>query len=64
MENEKAIGKFIIVKDLEFSDYFKDENNKIKTFDTEDSAYNTCGMYEFEDVLVLKVVGRHQEPEE
>jgi hypothetical protein len=64
MDNNNATGKFIIIKDLNFSDYFKDEDNKIKIFDSEDEAFNTCGMYEFEDVLVLKVIGRHQEPEE
>ena len=63
MNNEKAVGKFIIVDNLELKDYFKDENNKIITFDTELSAFETCGMYEFEDALVLKVVGRHKEIE-
>ena len=55
MENEKAVGKYIIIKDLAFSDFMKDENGKIKVFDTLERAGETCGMYEFPDVLICKI---------
>ena len=55
MENNEAVGKFIIVKDLLFSDFMKDEDGKIKVFDTALEASETCGMYEFPDVLICKI---------
>ena len=33
MKNSEAIGKYIIVKDINFSDYMKDEDDK-KLLDT------------------------------
>lgn len=63
MENEKAVGKFIIIKDLEFSDFMKDKDDKIMTFNTLDEACVTCGMYEFPNVLVCKIEFNHVEPE-
>lgn len=63
MENEKAVGKFIIIKDLEFTDFMKGEDGKIMTFDTLDDACVTCGMYEFPNVLVCKIEFNHIEPE-
>ena len=61
MKNAKAIGKYIIVKDLKFSDFHKNIKGKIKVYDTEREALLTCGMYEFEDVLVLQVMHNHVE---
>ena len=29
MENSKAVGKYVIVKDLNFSDFMKDDKGKI-----------------------------------
>lgn len=49
------MGKYLIVKDLEFSDFFKEKDGKIKTFSTLKEALLTCGMYELIDVLILKV---------
>jgi hypothetical protein len=63
MENEKAVGKFIIIKDLEFSDFMKDEEGKIKLYDSLREACETCGMYEFPNVLVCKIEFNHIEPE-
>lgn len=63
MVNEKAEGKYIIVKDLEFSDFMKDENGNIKTYDSLREACSVCGMYEFPNVLVLKVEYNHIENE-
>lgn len=56
MENLEADGKFFIIKDLKFSDYFKDDENKLVLFDTFDRAWTTCGMYEFPHVLVCMVL--------
>ena len=61
MENEEAVGKFIIIKDLEFSDFMKDKDGKIMIFDTLVEACETCGMYEFPNVLVCKIEFNHIE---
>ena len=59
--NKKAVGKYIIIKDLEFSDFMKDDDGKIKLYNTINEAAETCGMYEFEDVLVCKIEYNHVE---
>lgn len=64
MENKDTVGKFIIVKDLLFSDYFKDENGKIKTYNTIEEATNICGIYELPDVLILKIESNYIEKDE
>jgi hypothetical protein len=61
MKNKDAVGKYMIIKDLNFSDYMKDDRGKIITFNTFDEACLTCGMYEFEDVLVCKIEFNHVE---
>ena len=61
MKNKDIVGKYVIVKDLEFSDFMKDKNGKIKVYNTLDEAGVTCGMYEFEDALVMKVEFNHVE---
>lgn len=61
--NSKAVGKFIIIKDLQFSDYMKDKDGNIKTYDTLEQVSLECGMYEFPNVLVCKVVFNHVEPD-
>ena len=53
--NSSAEGKYIIVKDLLFSDYFKTEEGNISVFDTYIEALDVCGIYELENVLILKV---------
>jgi hypothetical protein len=63
MENKDVVGKYIIIKDLDFSDFMKDEKGKIKTYNSFDEACETCGMYEFPDVLVCKIEFNHIEPE-
>ena len=60
MENNNLVGKYVIVKDLLFSDFMK-EHGKIKTFDTIDEAMAVCGMYEFPDVLVMKIECNYKE---
>ena len=61
MENKDAVGKYIIIKDLKFSDYMKDKNENIIVYDTEEEAAETCGMYEFENVLICKITFNHIE---
>jgi len=63
MKNSDVVGKYIIIKDLLFSDFMKDSKGKIKTFDSLDEACETCGMYEFPDVLVCKIEFNHVENE-
>lgn len=55
MENKKIVGKYVIVKDLVFSDFMKDEDGKINLYDSFDAASLVCGMYEFEDVLIMEI---------
>jgi hypothetical protein len=61
MKNSETIGKYVIVKDLSFSDYMKNDKGEITTYDSLDDACNVCGMYEFEDVIVMKVEYNHIE---
>jgi hypothetical protein len=61
MKNSELVGKFIIVKDLQFSDFMKDEKGEIEVYDTLEQAAVTCGMYEFPDVLIMQVVFNHVE---
>jgi hypothetical protein len=61
MSNSNVIGKYVIVKDLNFSDYMTDSNNEICKYDTIEEALDVCGIYEFENVLILKVVFNHIE---
>jgi hypothetical protein len=59
--NNEVVDKYIIVKDLNFSDYMKDESGNILLYDTYEQACIECGMYEFEDVLILKIVKNYIE---
>ena len=61
MENSELVGKFIIVKDLQFSDFMKDNEGKIKIYDSFEDANVTCGIYEFDDVLILEVKYNYKE---
>lgn len=45
----------VIVKDFQFSDFMKNEKGEISVYDTYDQAMLVCGMYEFEDVLVMEI---------
>ena len=55
VRNENAKGKYVIIKDLNFSDFMKDEKGNTNTYDTLEQALDVCGMYEFENVLVCKI---------
>jgi hypothetical protein len=63
MKNSEVVGKFVIVDNLNFTDFMKDENGNINVYDTLEEACSTCGMYEFEDAIVLKIEYNHIEPE-
>lgn len=61
MKNSEVVGKYVIIENLNLKDYMKDENGKICIYDTLDEASITCGMYEFEDVLIMKIEYNHVE---
>lgn len=61
MENKDSVGKYVIVKNLQFSDFMKDKHGNTLIYDTFEEAAITCGMYEFPDVLILKVEFNHIE---
>lgn len=53
-------GKYVII-DLRNMDFMKDEEGKIKYYDTRSDAAETCGMYEFEDAWVMQLIYNHKE---
>lgn len=59
--NKDIVGKYVILKDLSCQDYMKDENGKMNVYDTLEEACATCGMYEFEDAIVIKIEYNHVE---
>ena len=56
------IGQYVIIG-LRSMDFFKDENGKIKYYDTEEEACNICGIYELKNAWVMKLVYNHIEVE-
>lgn len=60
--NKNSVGKYMIIKDLNFSDFMKDELGNIKLYNDIDDAYDVCGINEFEDVLICKIEYNHVEP--
>lgn len=54
-------GKYVII-DLKTMDYFKNKNGKIITYKTKDDACIACGIYEFKNVWVCKLIYNHKEP--
>lgn len=55
------INKFIIVENLQFNDFMKDNEGNIKLFDTEHDALMVCGMYEFPNAIILEIKNTHKE---
>lgn len=53
-------NKYVII-DLRNMDYMKDKDGIINYYDTEEEASEVCGMYEFEDVWVCKLIYNHKE---
>jgi len=52
-------GQFVII-DLRNMDFMK-EAGKIVYYNTEEEAYDVCGIYEFENAWVVKLIYNHQE---
>lgn len=50
--------KYVII-DLRNMDYMKDKDNNIVFYDTAHDASLVCGMYEFENAWVLKLIYNH-----
>lgn len=55
-------GQYVIV-DLRNMEYFKDKENKIIYFNTEEEARERCWIYEFENAWVMKLIYNHIETE-
>lgn len=56
-------GKYVII-DLRNMDFMKDKEGKIKYYNTEEDAGVECGMYEFENAWIMKLIFNHIEDEE
>ena len=52
-------GQYVII-DLRNMDFMK-EDGKIVYYDTEEKACLVCGMYEFENAWVMKLIYNHIE---
>jgi len=54
-------GQYVII-DIKTMDFMKNEKGLINYYDTEEEACCTCGMYEFENAWVMKLIYNHIEP--
>ena len=50
-----------VIFDLKKRDFMKDVNGEIEYYDSEEEAKLICGLYEFENVWVLKLIYNHIE---
>ena len=55
-------GQYVII-DIRDMDFMKDQEGKIKYYDTEEEALLIFGMYEFENAWVMKLIYNHIETE-
>ena len=53
-------GQYVII-DLRSMDFMKNEKGEINYYDTVEEAGTVCGMYEFENAWVLKLIYNHIE---
>lgn len=53
-------GKYVII-DLRNMNFMKNEKGEINYYDTLEEASVTCGMYEFENAWVMKLMYNHIE---
>ncbi len=53
-------GQYVII-DLRNMDFMKDKEGKINYYDNEEDACITCGLYEFENAWVCKLIYNHIE---
>ncbi len=54
--------KYVII-DIRDMDFMKDLEGKINCYDTEEEALGVCGIYEFENVWIMKLVYNYIEKE-
>jgi hypothetical protein len=59
-KNTNMKGQYVII-DLRNMDFMKNEKGEIIYYDTEDEACTVCGMYEFENAWVMKLIYNHIE---
>ena len=52
--------KYAII-DMKTMDFMKNEEGFINLYDTAEEASTVCGMYEFDDVWVVKLIYNHRE---
>ncbi len=52
--------KYAII-DMKTMDFMKNEEGFINLYDTVEEASTVCGMYEFDDVWVVKLIYNHRE---
>lgn len=53
-------GKYAII-DIKNKDFFKDRNGNIITYENPENAADVCGIYEFENAWVVKLIYNHIE---
>jgi uncharacterized protein YacL (UPF0231 family) len=53
-------GQYVIINLLNM-DFMKNKEGKINYYDTEEEAFIVCGMYEFENAWVMKLIYNHIE---
>jgi hypothetical protein len=54
-------SKFVIA-DLNTMEFFKKHEGGVAIYDSTYDAFSVCGMYELEDVWVMKLVHNYKEP--
>ena len=52
-----------VIIDLRNMDFMKDKSGNINYYDTEEEASRVCGMYEFENAWVMRLIYNHIEHE-
>ena len=62
MSNTKQIEQYIIV-DITNHEFFKDVDGNVKIFDDYDDALIHCGIYEFENAWICKLMYNYIEPD-
>lgn len=53
-------GQYVII-DLKSMDFMKNTKGQINYYDSEEQACEVCGMYELENVWVMKLIYNHIE---
>ena len=51
-KDELGDYKYFIIENLEFKDFMKDKDGKIKLYNTPEEAHDTCWIYEFPNAIV------------